>query len=156
MVNNIILLENVNKKKQKKATIDALPIEGGINKKNTINAKEKNNVNFNIIKINLNNTKKYTPQNPLIILNNYTFEEAIKYDMRSICAIFYIFLLSKQATMHTFLYKSPLESFQIRFCLLLFVISSDLALNAIFYLDDLISKKKIILKIYFTFNNNIL
>ena len=150
-------MENVNKKKQKKATIDALPTEGGINKNNTINEKEKKYVDFNIIKINLNNTKKYTPQNSLIILNNYTFEEAIKYDMRSICAIFYIFLLSKQATMHTFLYKSPLESFQIRFCLLLFVISSDLALNAIFYLDDQISKKYKYTKnlFLFTFNNNI-
>ena len=77
--------------------------------------------------------------------------------MRSICLIFYIFLLSKQAAFHAFLFKSPLETFQIRFCLLLFIISSDLALNAIFYLDDKISKKyRSVQNLFlFTFNNNI-
>ena len=91
------------------------------------------------------------------ILNNYTFEEAIKYDMRSICAIFYIFLLSKQAAFHAFLYRSPLESFHLRFCLLIFIISSDLALNAFFYLDDKISKKyqEAPNLFLFAFNNNI-
>ena len=92
-----------------------------------------------------------------MILNNYTYEEAIKYDMRSVCAIFYIFLLSKQAIFHAFLYKSPLELYQLRVCLLLFIISSDLALNAIFYLDDKISKKyKYVQNLFlFTFNNNL-
>jgi hypothetical protein len=77
--------------------------------------------------------------------------------MRSICAIFYIFLLSKQAAFHAFLYRSPLESFPMSVCLLIFIISSDLALNAIFYLDDKISKKyKYAQNLFlFTFNNNL-
>ena len=113
--------------------------------------------NLNLININLNNIKDYTPKSSSHILNIYSFEEAIKYDMRSICLIFYIFLLSKQAAFHAFLFKSPLETFQIRFCLLLFIISSDLALNAIFYLDDKISKKyRSVQNLFlFTFNNNI-
>ena len=47
--------------------------------------------------------------------------------------------------------------FPLRFCLLIFIISSDLALNAIFYLDDKISKKYRYAKniFLFTFNNNI-
>ena len=91
------------------------------------------------------------------ILNNYTFEEAIKYDMRSICAIFYIFFLSKQAAFHAFLYRSPLDSFHLRFCLLIFIISSDLSLNAFFYLDDKISEKyKYAQNLFlFAFNSNI-
>ena len=77
--------------------------------------------------------------------------------MRQTCVIFYIFLLSKQSAFHAFLYRSPLELFSLRMCLFLFIISSDLALNAFFYLDDKISKKfrntqNLFL---FTFNNNI-
>jgi hypothetical protein len=90
-------------------------------------------------------------------LNNYTFEEAIKYDYRSICLIYYIILLSKQTIFHAFLFKSPLESFPLRLCLLLFIYSSDLALNALFYLDDKISEKYQYAKslFLFAFSNNI-
>ena len=75
------------------------------------------------------------------ILNIYTFEEAIQYDLRSICKIFYIYLLTKQSIFHAFLYKSPLVLFPLRFTLLIFIVSSDLALNSIFYFDDKISEK---------------
>ena len=123
------------------------------------NIKEEDNdlYNLNLININLNDIKEYTPKNSNIILNNYTYEEAIKYDMRSICIIFYIFLLSKQIIMHCFLFKSPLEIFPLRFCFLIFIISCDLALNAFLYLDDIISKKYKYAKnlFLFTFNNNI-
>ena len=77
--------------------------------------------------------------------------------MRSICAIFYIFLLSNQVSFHSFLFKSPLEPIFLRLCLFIFIISCDLALNAFFYLDDKISKKYKYTKnlFLFTFNNNI-
>ena len=165
MINNVIFLKkpkkrNMKKKKSKK--ISNLPTQGNKkiqNKKNKkVIIKEKaGEFNLNLININLNNIKDYTPKSSSHILNIYSFEEAIKYDMRSICLIFYIFLLSKQAAFHAFLFKSPLETFQIRFCLLLFIISSDLALNAIFYLDDKISKKyRSVQNLFlFTFNNNI-
>ena len=166
-INNIIMIDKSKDKirKNKMKNIDILPTQGiksnnknENNKRTTDENNEKNNTfNFNLININLNDIKDYKPKSSLHILNIYTFEEAIKYDLRSICAIFYIFLLSKQAIFHAFLFKSPLELFPLRFCLLIFIISSDLALNAIFYLDDKISKKYRYAKniFLFTFNNNI-
>ena len=121
--------ENINNKKSKSKT----------------KAKENKEINnifdFRIISINLKKRNKYEPQESKQILNNYTYEEAIKHDYRSICLIYYIFLLSKQPIFHAFLYKSPLEIFPIRLILLIFIYSSDLALNAFFYLDDKISEK---------------
>ena len=126
--------------------------------KNENNTKGNNIINYDLINNNLNNINNdnITPNNSENILTNYSFEEAIKYDLRSICKIFYIFLLSKQAIFHTFLFKTPLESFSLRLCLLIFIISSDLSLNAILYLDDIISKKyKYVKNLFlFTFNNN--
>ena len=154
--NNIIIKKNKRKKKKF--------IHNNSNKKNNLNILstkgiEKNdneNNNFNLININLKNKKHFTPKNSNYILNNYTFDEAIKYDLRGVIVIFYIFLLSKQEAFHAFLYKSPLEVFQLRFCLFIFIFSSDLALNAFFYLDDKISKKyKYAQSLFlFTFNNN--
>ena len=160
LINNVFLLKgSKRKKKQKKINVLTTQISKNIDGPKTKD--EKKIYNFNLININLNNikinNKNYTPPNSYIILNNYTYKEAIEYDMRSICAIFYIFLLSKQAAFHAFLYRSPLESFPIRVCLLIFIISSDLALNAVFYLDDKISKKYKYAKnlFLFTFNNNL-
>ena len=128
-----------------------------IGDENITKNQDKNIFNFSLININLKNKEKYTPKSSNIILNNYSFDEAIKYDMRTVCRIFYIFLLSKQALFHAFLFKSPLELFSLRFCLLLFIISSDLALNTFFYLDDKISEKyKYAKNIFlFAFNNNL-
>ena len=136
--------------------INILPTQ--INANETKNNKnDKNIINFNLININLNNIQDYTPKESNHILNNYTFKEAIEYDRRSICATFYIFLLSKQAIFHAFLFFSPLELFSLRLCLLLFIISSDLGLNALFYMEDKISEKYKYAKglFLFTFNNNI-
>ena len=128
------------------------------NKKNN-NQKDDdgNNYDFNLININLNNIIKFTPIYSKHELNNYTFEEAIKYDMRTICVIFYIFLLSKEAAFHAFLYRSPLELFPLRFSLFLFIIANDLALNSFFYFEDKISEKYNYTKnlFLFTFNNNL-
>jgi hypothetical protein len=128
----------------------------GENKLNEEKGK-KDGIDLSLIKINLNNIKGYKPTNSNYILNNYTFEEAIKHDMRSICEIFYIFLLSKQVGFHAFLFRSPLEPFPLRLCLLIFIISSDLALNSFFYLDDKISEKYRYAKniFLFAFNNNL-
>ena len=127
-------------------------------KKSTKKGKSNNIFNFNIININIKNKKRiYKPLDSNKILNNYNFEEAIKYDLRSICLIYYIILLSKQAIFHAFLFNSPLEIFPLRFCLFIFIYSSDLALNAFFYLDDKISEKYNYTKslFLFAFSNNI-
>ena len=156
-INNIIVLNDSKNEKIKK-NLEIIPTQNEKNVDDENKEKSENNThNYTLINIDLNNIKEYTPKNSLHILNNYTFEEAINYDMRSILAIAYIFLLSKQAIFHTFLYRSPLEPFTLRLCLLIFIISSDLGLNAIFYLDDKISKKyRYIQNLFlFTFNNNI-
>ena len=147
--NNIIVNNNIN-------VLQTQVIDKNNIKENEENESKKAIFNFNLININLNNVQEYTPQRSSHILNNYTFKEAVQYDMRSILAIFYIFLLSKQALCHAFLYRSPLELFPLRLCLLIFIISCDLALNAFFYLDDKISNKyKYAQNLFlFTFNSN--
>ena len=95
-------------------------------------------INYNL---NLNQVNKYDSNGSNYILNIYSFEEAMKFDYRPLCRIFYIYLLAKQAFFHAFLYRSPLVLFPLRFCLLIFIISSDFGLNAIFYFDDKISEQ---------------
>ena len=149
-ISNDILFNHSNDK-----NIDQLQTQGE-NKFNEEKGK-RDDIDLSLIKINLNNLKEYQPTKSNYILNNYTFEEAIKYDLRSVCEIFYIFLLSKQVGFHAFLFRSPLEPFPLRLCLLIFIISSDLALNSFFYLDDKISEKYRYAKniFLFAFNNNL-
>ena len=122
------------------------------------NDSDEEDKNFGIIKINIKlNIKKYIPKDSNQSLLNYTFDEAIRYDKRNIFRILYIYLLSKQIIFRTFLQKSPLELYQLRFTLLIFMLSCDLALNALFYFNDNISKKyhNASNLFLFTFNNNI-
>ena len=129
-----------------------------VNSKNNRNKNIGEIDNFGIIRININeNIKKYYPEDSNQTLHNYTFDEAIKYDRRSIFRIFYIYLLNKQIIFHTFLLRSPLELFPIRFMLFIFMLSCDLALNSLFYLNDNISKKYHYAKnlFLFAFSNNL-
>ena len=113
--------------------------------------------NFGIIKINLNEIKNYIPQNSNQSLHNYTFKDAIEHCKRNVFRIAYIYLLAKQIIFRTFFNKSPLELFPLRFNHFIFMLSSDLALNALFYFNDNISKKYHYAKnlFLFTFSNNI-
>ena len=104
--------------------------------------KEENINNFGIIKINLKEEiKNYIPENSNQSLYNYTYEEAIKYDRRNIFRVAYIYLLNKQIIFRNLFQRSPLELYPIRFILFIFMFSCDLALNALFYFNDNISKK---------------
>ena len=183
---NIINKDNKNRRKNKKKKLNKkinLSVNSTTkidNSKSLIKNKRKNNgltnmetenpvdkektnknkiIDFTLITINLNHKKfnDYTPNQSYRVLNNYTFEEAIKYDHRAICEIFFIYLISKQAIFHAFFFKSPLQLFSLRLCLLFFIFSSDLALNAFFYFNDNISKKYHNAKnlLLFTFNNNL-
>ena len=115
-------------------------------------------IGINLININVNDVKNrdIKPKESNKILNNYTYEEAIKYDKRSYCIIFYIFLLSKQIIFHLFAYKSPLELMSIRAFVVLFIYSSHLAFNALFYFNTHVSKYYHSNEglVEFTFNNN--
>ena len=128
-----------------------------VNPKNNHKIKEEID-NFGIIKINLNkNIKKYYPKDSDQTLFNYTFEETIKFERRNIFRIFYIYLLNKQIIFHTFLLRSPLELFVLRFMLFIFMLSCDLAMNSLFYSNDNISKKYHYAKnlFLFAFSNNL-
>ena len=124
------------------------------------NGNEQNNFKLNLININVNDIKKktYIPNLSEQILNIYNFQEALKYDKRSFCTIYYIFLIAKQVIMHAFFYKSPIEPLPIRLSLLKFMLGCDLALNAIFYTDDKVSEKYNSAKsiITFAFTNNLI
>ena len=146
-----------NKKKNEKKNKNSSHLPTGDLEKNLSKTKINNSINYGIIKINLNNIKNYIPQESNQTLHNYTFEEAIKYDRRSIIKILYIYLLSKQIIFHTFFQKNPLELFYLRICLFIFMLSTDLALNSLLYLNDNISKKyRYASNLFlFTFSNNI-
>ena len=154
--NSKINKETANNSKTK--NIELLPTQGAQDKINEKNSK-KNLDKFTLMNIDLNVylQPNYIPPDSHIILNNYTFKEAVKYDKRETCVIFYIIALSKQIFFHTFLYRSPIELFPLRLCLFIFIISSDLALNALFYFNDNISKKYRSTKnlFLFTFSDNI-
>ena len=143
-------------KKRKKFSLENKATE---NPKDKSKQKRDNIINFTLITIYLNkkSNNDYIPKKSFRVLNNYSFEEAKKYDQRAICELYFIYLLSKQIIFHTFFFKSPLELFSLRLCLLFFIFSSDLALNAFFYFNDNISKKYKYAKslFLFTFNNNI-
>ena len=142
--NKIIKFNNtkiISNKIKNKAHLQTQAFDENLIEKTYENNKNKNKYFLININLNLSHGEKYIPPESHIILNNYTYEEAVKYDLRQVCVIFYIFILSKQILFHTFLYKSPIELFSIRLCLFLFIFSSDLALNAFFYFDNNISKK---------------
>ena len=96
---------------------------------------------YNLIHANANNNSYRRPLDSKFILDNYDYDSAIKYDKRSFWRIYFICLLSKEAILNTFFFKSPLELQSIRLCLFLFSNSCDCALNALFYLNEKISDR---------------
>ena len=84
------------------------------------------------------------------ILYTDDYEEAIIYEKRSFFRIVSIMLILKEKIINTFCFKSPLELQSLRICLLIFIYSSNFALNTIFYFSDKISDK------YHYKNNNLI
>ena len=111
------------------------------NKNTKLNKEEKCPGYYNLIRINSNNSSKRKPPESKYILDNYTYEEAVKYETRDFWRIYFIFLLSKENIFNTFLFKTPLESQPIRISIFIFNYSCDFALNALFYLNQNISDK---------------
>ena len=98
--------------------------------------------NYYLIQIDANNSpSKIIPPNSDIILDNYDFEQAIKYDKRNFCKVFYICVLGKDNIINIIFFKTPLDLQALRICNFIFSISSDLAFNAIFYSNQSISDK---------------
>ena len=96
---------------------------------------------YSLINIDANNSKIVESQNSNFILDTFDFNSAIKYDKRKFCKIFYICILTKENIINIIFFKTPLELFSLRFCLFIFIYSSDLAFNTIFYSNENISEK---------------
>ena len=115
--------------------------------KSTIHDIEKNNhekyKNYCIIiKIDINEPKKKKePYESKYILDNFEFKEAMKYEKRSFWRIILICLFYKENFLNSFIFKSPLLLKSLRIGLLIFHISCDFALNALFYFNGNISDR---------------
>jgi len=96
---------------------------------------------YSLIHIDANNSSNKSTPKSKIILDNYNFKLAVKYDKRSFWRIFYICILSKENIMNIMFFKTPLDLLPIRICLFIFNYSCDLALNTIFYSNESISEK---------------
>ena len=110
------------------------------------NTKEESNkikkkYDYSLIQINANNSLNNTPPDSKYFLDNYGFEEAIKFEKRTFSRIYYICLLSKDNILNIILIESPLELKSLRICMIIFIYSCDLALNTLFYFNDNISDK---------------
>ena len=80
-------------------------------------SKENNNINEKInkidekkcylIQINANNSLNNKPPESKIILDNYSYEEAIKFEKRHCCLIYFIIFLGKENILNIFFLNSP-------------------------------------------------
>ena len=123
-----------------------------------INQKNVNANDYNLIQISANNSPNNTPPQSNCFLDNYNYREAIKYDKRSFCRIYYICILAKENILNIILINSPLELKSLRICLLIFAYSCDFALNTLFYFNTNISDKYYYNgnnKFFYTIFNNI-
>ena len=96
---------------------------------------------YSLIQIDANNTKNNSAQNSDILLDNYDYENAIKYDKRSFIKILYICILAKENIINIFFFRTPLDIPALRICLFIFSYSCDLAFNTIFFTNENISEK---------------
>ena len=110
--------------------------EGFLKSNKNISSKD-----YSLIHINANNSSNKKDPKSNIILDNYDFKMAVKYDKRSFWRIFYICILAKENIINIIFFNTPLDLRTIRICLFIFNYSSDLALNTIFYTNESISDK---------------
>ena len=138
--NNIILFDYkyINKK-----YVNITNNNFNIQKNIMLNKKEYNNTkkNYSLIHIDANNSSNIKLENSNILLDNYDYSTAVKFDTRKFCRIFYICLIAKENILNIFLFRTPLDIFPLRICLFIFNYSSDLAFNTIFYSNENISEK---------------
>ena len=122
-------------------------------KNNKVNEKEKNDVNiinkkiktietgYSLIQIDANNSLENEPLESHIILDNYNYDNAIKYDKRSFLRILLICILTKENIINILFFRTPLDLQSLRIILFIFQYSCDLAFNTIFYSNENISDK---------------
>ena len=128
----------INKDKNKNKNIFGSSNKHNTDKSNKI--KFSPNIYF-LIQMDANNTTSIKPPNSYIILDNYQYDTAIKYEKRNFFRIFYICMLAKDNIINLICFKNPLNLRILKLCLFIFVFSSDLAFTTIFYSNDNISDK---------------
>ena len=106
-----------------------------------VSEKDKKDKEEHLIKINSENDIEYIPSNSNYYLDNYNYDEAIRYETRSYLRILFIFLMKTEKILYTFVYEQPLELKYLRISIFLFYISTIIFLNAFFYLSNNISDK---------------
>ena len=106
---------------------------------NKIKLKPKKSSKYLLILINANNEESPIPYQSDYILDNFDYKQAIIYEDRTYCRIFFIFLIAKENVLNMFFFDPPLELKPIRFAIFIFNFACDFALNALFYLSDNIS-----------------
>ena len=109
--------------------------------KNKNKLMKKDDTYFPLIIIDADNTTNYEPIHSNYLLTNYDFNEAIEYDKRSFCRIFYICLITTENNLNIIIFHSPLELRPLRICIFIFNYACDIALNALFFLSDNISAR---------------
>ena len=153
--NNNNCLHKFYEKQEKQKKLKKSPTK--IKDKKTNQKNDKAN-EYNLIQISANNSPNNTPPNSNCFLDNYNYREAIKYDKRTFCRIYYICILAKENILNIILINSPLELKSLRICLLIFAYSCDFALNTLFYFNSNISDKYYYNgnnKFFYTIFNNI-
>ena len=141
-------LKNINKHNKSKKmnsdnNIENTNGENGEDKKEVKNANinRRRNTQFPLILINANNTVDHAPLSSNYCLNSDDYEQAINYEQRPFCRIFFIYLISKENILNIIFYNPPLELKPMRLCIFIFNFACDFALNALFYLSENISDK---------------
>lgn len=137
--NDISIFMKKNKKNSKIILDDKKMIFS--TEKLNIDNKASNANNYYLIRIDANNKINYISNESNHYLDNFDYDEALLYDKRSFCRIYYISLLSKNSILSTFILNIPLELKPIKYCLFIFMYSCDLALNTLFYFSENISDK---------------
>jgi hypothetical protein len=136
--NNNNCLHKFYEKQEKQKKLKKNPTK--IKDKKTNQKNDKAN-EYNLIQISANNSPNNTPPQSNCFLDNYNYGEAIKYDKRTFCRIYYICILAEENILNIILVNSPLELKSLRICLLIFIYSCDFALNTLFYFNSNISDK---------------
>ena len=111
------------------------------NVSNEIEIKQKKINRHPLILINANNETNPVPFKSDYVINNFDYDEAIIYEDRSYCRIFFILLIAKENVLNMIFFNPPLEFKPLRIAILIFSFACDYALNALFYLSDNISDK---------------
>ena len=74
-------------------------------------------------------------------INQLDYEEAIIYDKRNYCQIFWCTLKEKQTLINTFFVKDPLKPFSIKLLVIIFSFSCYFVINGFLYNEEYVSKK---------------